>query len=82
MAHSDESSLKAHEDNDIYSDESAGLDRVYHVKARLLNTAIQEIGMGKYQVRPPLSSTQQTILIRRLHPVDAVHSYRVWMVHR
>lgn len=39
--------------DDIYSlDDVPGLDRVYHAKARLLNNAIQEVGMGKYQVRP------------------------------
>lgn len=32
---------------DIYSGES--LDPVYHAKAKILNDAIQEIGMGKYQ---------------------------------
>lgn len=26
-------------------------DPVYHAKARILNRSIQEIGMGKYQVR-------------------------------
>lgn len=67
--------------HDIYSlDDVAGVDHVYHVKARLLNNAIQEIGMGKYQVRPPLYETHQSILIRRLHVVDALHSCRLRMV--
>jgi hypothetical protein len=35
---------------DIFSG-SASLDPVYEAKARILNSAIQEIGMGKYQVR-------------------------------
>ncbi|KAI6117305.1 major facilitator superfamily domain-containing protein [Pisolithus croceorrhizus] len=35
------------ETQDIYSGES--LDPVYHAKAKILNNAIQEIGMGKYQ---------------------------------
>ena len=58
MSHSDEkksqTSVQVHEAlNDIYSiDDAPGLDRVYHAKARLLNQAIQEIGMGKYQVCP------------------------------
>jgi len=34
-------------DNDLYEDGS--VDPVYQAKARLLNCAIQEIGMGKYQ---------------------------------
>ena len=29
----------------------SGVDQVYQVKARILNRAIQDIGMGKYQVR-------------------------------
>ena len=40
--------LQAHT-RDIYPDDT--LDPVYHAKARILNDAIQEIGMGKYQVR-------------------------------
>ncbi|KAL4072456.1 major facilitator superfamily domain-containing protein [Scleroderma yunnanense] len=38
--------LQAHTE-DIYTEES--LDPVYHAKAKILNDAIQEIGMGKYQ---------------------------------
>ncbi|OCH87957.1 MFS general substrate transporter [Obba rivulosa] len=34
---------------DIYNDEEARLDPVYQAKARILNSAFQEIGMGKYQ---------------------------------
>ena len=66
MSHSDEkkseTSVQAHEaTNDIYSiDDTPGLDRVYHAKARLLNSAIQEIGMGKYQVRPRLCSPRDS----------------------
>lgn len=37
--------------NDIYEDGT--IDPVYQAKARLLNSAIQEIGMGRYQVRRP-----------------------------
>ena len=33
---------------DIFTDDS--LDPVYRAKARILNDALQEIGMGKYQV--------------------------------
>jgi len=57
MSHSDEkksqTSVQVHEPvSDIYSDvdDAPGLDRVYNAKARLLNQAIQDIGMGKYQV--------------------------------
>ena len=56
MSHLDEkksgTSVQIHEaTNDIYAtDDAPGLDHVYYAKARLLNNAIQEIGMGKYQV--------------------------------
>lgn len=51
---------------DIYSvDDPHGIDRVYLAKARLLNNAIQEIGMGKYQVcsqpRLPKNARQFTV---------------------
>lgn len=36
------------ETNDIYTD--AAIDPVYQAKARILNDALQEIGMGRYQV--------------------------------
>jgi hypothetical protein len=36
------------ETEDIFTD--GALDPVYHAKARILNDALQEIGMGKYQV--------------------------------
>ena len=35
---------------DVYFGEESGVDPVYYAKARILNSAIQEIGMGKYQV--------------------------------
>ena len=35
---------------DLYEDEGS-VDPVYQAKAHVLNQAIQEIGMGKYQVR-------------------------------
>jgi hypothetical protein len=34
---------------DIYDDDGT-IDHVYQAKARLLNGAIQEIGMGRYQI--------------------------------
>ncbi len=37
---------------DLHDDGS--VDPVYHAKARVLNQALQEIGMGKYQVRVSL----------------------------
>ena len=38
------------ETHDIFEDDS-GVDPVYQAKARILNDAFQEIGMGRYQVR-------------------------------
>ncbi|TFK89694.1 MFS general substrate transporter [Polyporus arcularius HHB13444] len=35
--------------HDVFSEEESGVDPVYQAKARLLNDAFQEIGMGKYQ---------------------------------
>jgi hypothetical protein len=37
---------------DLHDDGS--VDPVYHAKARVLNQALQEIGMGKYQIRVSL----------------------------
>ena len=49
--------------SDIHFEEAPGLDLAYHAKAGLLNNAIQEIGMCRYQVRPqPYSSTTSTNL--------------------
>lgn len=37
------------ETQDIFTDDNS-LDPIYKAKARILNDALQEIGMGKYQV--------------------------------
>lgn len=37
------------ETHDVYTEEESGIDPVYQAKARILNDALQEIGMGKYQ---------------------------------
>ncbi|KAI0086900.1 MFS general substrate transporter [Irpex rosettiformis] len=37
------------ETHDVYSEEDSGIDPVYQAKARILNDALQEIGMGRYQ---------------------------------
>ncbi|KAI0947531.1 MFS sugar transporter [Taiwanofungus camphoratus] len=37
------------ETQDVYDEEESGVDPVYQAKARILNDAFQEIGMGKYQ---------------------------------
>ena len=36
---------------DVFDEGDSGIDPVYQAKAHLLNEAIQEVGMGKYQVR-------------------------------
>ena len=86
MSHSDEkkseTSVRVHETtNDIYStDDTPGLDRVYHAKARLLNNAIQDIGMGKYQVR--LGPILWEICTNRSSTVVALRCHGFWMVRR
>jgi len=35
---------------DLYDDSEGSVDPVYQAKTRVLNLALQEIGMGKYQV--------------------------------
>ena len=49
-----EALVYVNEATDIYYSPEGGHgpDRVYHAKARLLNTAVHEIGVGKYQARP------------------------------
>ena len=38
------------ETRDVYDEGESGVDPVYQAKARILNDAFQEIGMGRYQV--------------------------------
>jgi hypothetical protein len=38
------------ETHDVFNERESGIDPVYQAKARILNDAFQEIGMGKYQV--------------------------------
>ena len=67
--------------DDIYSSSEGApaLDRVYHAKATLLNTAVQEIGVGKYQVRLQLYSP---ILTNSSSLVVALRRRRFRMVCR
>lgn len=44
-----EAGLKV-ETKDVFDEQDSGVDPVYYAKARVLNDAFQEIGMGKYQV--------------------------------
>ena len=49
---------------DVFDGDEAGVDPVYQAKARILNDAFQEIGMGRYQARlysyfsPPTAKAQ------------------------
>ena len=42
--------------HDVFDGEDLAVDPVFHAKANVLNAAIQEIGMGKYQVSTMASS--------------------------
>ena len=35
---------------DLYGEDDSGVDPVYEAKAKLINDAFEEIGMGRYQV--------------------------------
>ena len=67
---------------DIYSvDDAPGIDRVYLAKARLLNNAIQDIGMGKYQVCVP-SLGFRGVSVESSSAVVALLCCRLWLVRR
>ncbi|PSR94564.1 hypothetical protein PHLCEN_2v4432 [Hermanssonia centrifuga] len=34
---------------DVYGEEDSGVDPIYQAKAKILNDAFQEMGMGRYQ---------------------------------
>ena len=61
---------------DVYEHDS--LDPFYAAKAKILNDSLQEIGMGKYQVRPSLNSGRRVALLRRSLP-QVVSFYRRWL---
>jgi hypothetical protein len=67
-------------DSDIYA-RSASLDPIYEAKARVLNNAIQEIGMGKYQVcfRSFFICNFGERLSARINSVVSLHSDGLWM---
>jgi hypothetical protein len=55
-------------DTENIYDEQDSLDPVYAAKAKILNDSLQEIGMGKYQVRLSLDSSCKVVLLSRPHP--------------
>ena len=61
--------------NDIYEDGS--IDPVYQAKAHVLNAAIQEIGMGRYQVSRPIVGMNALDMIPA---VVSVHRRRLRVV--
>lgn len=56
------SELVIQADTENVYDEHDSLDPVYAAKAKILNDSLQEIGMGKYQVRPSLNPMSSTSL--------------------
>ena len=56
------SELVIQADTENVYDEHDSLDPVYAAKAKILNDSLQEIGMGKYQVRPSLNAMSSTSL--------------------
>ena len=65
---------------DVYFGEESGVDPVYYAKARILNGAIQEIGMGKYQVRALSRSADRIRKAERGGIVVPLHRRRLWLV--
>jgi hypothetical protein len=62
------SELAIQADTENVYDEQDSLDPVYAAKAKILNDSLQEIGMGKYQVRPGLNSSCKVVLLSGSHP--------------
>ena len=63
---------------DLFEDGS--VDPVYQAKARVLNDAFQEIGMGKYQVRALSRSADRIRKAERGGIVVPLHRRRLWLV--
>ena len=51
----------AYAEQDLF--EEGAVDAVYQAKARVLNAAVREIGMGRYQVRRFLTGSGEEALI-------------------
>ena len=61
--------------------EDGTVDPVYQAKARVLNAALQDIGMGKYQVREFCSQITSAYLDHtNSYVVVVICSSRVWVV--
>ena len=57
--------------------DDASVDPVYHAKSRMVNQALEEIGMGKYQVRV---SVCHLALSNHIILVAVICRRRFWMV--
>ena len=57
--------------------DEGSVDPVYQAKARILNRALQEIGMGRYQVR---ISTDCLWRLYRFYLVGSIRRCWLWMV--
>lgn len=68
--------------HDIYDGDDSAVDPVYQAKARILNDAFQEIGMGKYQVRTHCAVTDCNICLTASIVVLPLHrsGFRVVLV--
>ena len=64
--------------HDVFDGDEAGVDPVYQAKARVLNDAFQEIGMGRYQVRA--LSVDRIRKAERGRIVVPLHRRRLWLV--
>ena len=64
--------------HDVFDGDEAGVDPVYQAKARVLNDAFQEIGMGRYQVRA--LSVDRIRKAERGGIVVPLHRRRLWLV--
>lgn len=63
--------------NNLYESDDDSLDPVYYRKTLVLNRAIQEIGMGKYQVSSSCSIVQMDCQHQAVNLVSPL--YRRWL---
>lgn len=69
------------ETQDMFGEEGSGVDPVYQAKARILNDAFQQIGMGRYQVCSISSKMMHSEHSRRfLGLVAFIHGHWLRMV--
>lgn len=59
-----------------------GIRPVFLAKVRVLNKAIADLGMGRYQVSPRFFQYHRGHLTHVIHTVGIVCLRRIWMVRR